>query len=84
MNTPQKNDQSAHLAHLSQPTPLKPPTKRQEVWSTARKVNVAVDQNELLLKVANALNPRRVTDMANDLHSKYYALNNNFIDNKRP
>jgi UTP--glucose-1-phosphate uridylyltransferase len=23
-------------------------------------------------------------NMANDLHSKYYALNNNFIDNKRP
>lgn len=82
-NSPQK-DQNQHLSHLAQPIPLKPSSKREEVWSSARKIDIKLNQNDLLLKVSNDLNPRRVTEMGDGLHSKYFALNNSFLDNKGP
>ena len=68
---PTITDQQAHLAHLRQQLP----SRKQEVWSTARKLNhdytAASDLKE-------PRQPRRLTDM----HSKYLQLNNNMLNFK--
>ena len=70
-----------HLQQIQNQPSRNVTSKREEVWSTARKFEGEYKAPELNLKISE-VNPRRMTDVMQSQFSKYHALNKSVLDRK--
>lgn len=79
MLPPSNVNQNVYIAEIQSHNRI--PEKREEVWSSAKKMPFEMATREINLKISD-VNPRRQTEVTQGNYLKYMALNNSNFDRK--